>query len=197
MILSDRDIRMRLSGSWDPETSKPTDIVIIPTPSEIQIQPASVDLRLGTSFAVCDGSPIDTRNQSSVESAYSRFDTVDGAPVVLEPGEFMLACTEEWCKIPLDLVARVEGRSSLGRIGIVIHATAGFIDPGFEGQITLELTNLSKSRIMLHSGMRIAQLAFTQLTNKAMSYASKGKYQGQEGVTISQIGLDVQKEITC
>lgn len=101
---------------------------------------------------------------------------------VIKPGEFVLACTNERIELPADIVARVEGKSSVGRVGLAVHITAGFIDPGFEGQITLEIGNLGPWPIRLHAGMRIAQIAFQRMAEPAVvPYGNKGHYQGQVG----------------
>jgi dCTP deaminase len=101
---------------------------------------------------------------------------------VIKPGEFLLACTNETVELPPDIVGRVEGKSSVGRVGLAVHITAGFIDPGFEGQITLEIGNLGPWPIRLHAGMRIAQIAFQRMTQPAIEpYGNKGHYQGQQG----------------
>jgi dCTP deaminase len=109
----------------------------------------------------------------------------------LEPGDFILACTNEIVRLPNDIVARVEGKSSIGRVGLAVHITAGFIDPGFEGQVTLEIANLAPWSIMLRPGMRIAQIAFQQTTSAAkVPYGKVGHYQGQSGPTESRYKMD-------
>lgn len=108
----------------------------------------------------------------------------------LDPGNFMLACTNETVIIPDDLVARVEGKSSIGRLGLAVHITAGFIDPGFEGQITLEIANLGPWAIWLHQDMRIAQIAFTRMSAPAEKpYGQTGHYQGQSGPVESRFKI--------
>ncbi len=188
MILSDRDIRARLLAG---------DIVIEPMEdADLQIQPASVDLRLDNAFVVyqlphvpC----IDPRDPSTVEGYTERIVIPEGEAFVLQPGEFALGCTRERVKIPPDLVARVEGRSSVGRMAVVVHATAGFIDPGFEGQITLELGNLGRCAVKLYPGMRLSQIVFHEMTSPSERPYGAGrssKYQGQGGPVPSRIGHD-------
>jgi dCTP deaminase len=149
-------------------------IIIDPPPAEEAYQPASVDLRLGRSFI--------TEAGQEVEIPRTGFNAVQ-----LGPGECLLACTRECVGVPADIVARVEGKSSWGRCFLMIHSTAGFIDPGFHGQITLELKNLSKSVIALPLGAYIAQISFQYLDQPAgRPYGSKdlgSRYQGQRGAT--------------
>ena len=187
MILSDRDIRQRLEQG---------DLQIDPlSDPELQIQPASVDVRLGNEFVVyrlSDLACIDTR-EPDTSSFTRRVEVPDGQPFVLHPGEFVLGSTLEWVKIPDDLVARVEGRSSIGRLAVVVHATAGFIDPGFQGQITLELSNLGRVAVKLYPGMRLSQLVFHQMTSPAdRPYGPDrgSKYFTQQGPIPSRIAHD-------
>lgn len=171
MILSDRDLRARLAtGS----------IAIEPLADlDVQLQPASVDLRLGDSFLVGE--------------ALSRHRLAPGERFVLAPGEFALGTTIERVTVPDDLVARVEGRSSIGRLAVIVHATAGFIDPGFRGEITLELANLGARPAVLDPGMRICQIVFQLLTSPAeRPYGPRrgSKYSGQRGPTPSLLERD-------
>jgi dCTP deaminase len=186
VILSDRDLRERLERG---------DLVIGPLEDpELQIQPASVDLRLDRSFVAFRASRLpclDPRNMP--DDATERIEVAEGESFVLHPGDFVLGSTIERVKIPADLVARVEGRSSLGRLAIVVHATAGFIDPGFEGQITLELSNLGRTAVKLYPGMRISQVVLHTMTSPAQrpyGTARGSKYQGQSGPVASRIGRD-------
>lgn len=163
MILSDISIRhLRESGS----------IVITPAPKDHQLQPASVDLRLGGEFL----SPYSDGPIYALSGAYA-----------LVPGECILATTLERIELSGDLVARVEGKSTWGRRFLMVHSTAGFIDPGFKGQITLELTNLSKVSILLPVGCLIAQISFQRTDRKVCRpYGSEGlasRYQNQVGPT--------------
>ncbi len=188
MILSDRDLKARLDAG---------DITIAPLDDpELQIQPASIDLRLSSTFVVyklphvpC----IDPREPASVEQYTDRIEIAEGEAFVLQPGEFALGSTHERVKVPDDLVARVEGRSSIGRLAVVVHATAGFIDPGFEGQITLELSNLGRCAVKLYPSMRISQIVFHTMTSPAeRPYGAErgSKYQGQGGPVPSRIARD-------
>jgi dCTP deaminase len=131
---------------------------------ESMVQPASVDLRLGRSFRVFHNhrvTAIDLREPPSdlTEQVIAREDQ----PFVIHPGEFCLGRTEEWVELPDDIVARIEGKSSLGRLGLIVHATAGFCDPGWKGTLTLELNNLTRVPIKLWPGLPIAQLSFMTL----------------------------------
>jgi dCTP deaminase len=117
----------------------------------------------------------------------------EGKPFIVQPGEFILGVTEEEIGLADDLVARVEGRSSLGRLGIIVHSTAGFIDAGFKGTITLEITNINRMPVALYPGMRVCQLAFELMTNKAeIPYHKKAssKYQNQKLPEESRILID-------
>ena len=120
----------------------------------------------------------------------------DPAPYVLEPGEFILANTIENVELPADVVARLEGKSSLGRLGLMVHATAGYVDPGFKGQLTLEISNVARARISIFYGMKIGQISFLRLTTPAENPYGSGtlgsKYQGQLGPTPSRLHLDYE-----
>ena len=155
------------------------------------VQPASVDLRLGDSFRVFHNhraSAIDLRNppenltEEVIVAAHDAF--------VIHPGEFCLGRTLEWVELPDDIVARIEGKSSLGRLGLIVHATAGFCDPGWKGTLTLELNNLTRIPIRLYPGLPIAQLSFMTLDKPALKpYGSPGlgsHYQGQRAATESR-----------
>lgn len=194
MILSDGDIKKRLEDG-----SLGIDPLDDP---ELQIQPASVDLRLGASFVVYQ-SPhvacIDARDPESVSGYTERVDIEEGDAFVLQPGAFALGSTFERVRVPSDLVARVEGRSSIGRIAVVVHATAGFIDPGFDGEITLELANLGRCAVKLYPGMRISQVVFHTMLNPAerpYGTARGSKYQGQTGPVASRLAVDPQMKPT-
>ncbi|MEK7145580.1 MAG: dCTP deaminase [Patescibacteria group bacterium] len=153
---------------------------------EANIHASSMDLRLGKYFKVYDHSKhpvLDPLKMSSFEGLTSLVEiTKPEEPFIVHPGDFVLGVTLEKVKLPTDIVARVEGRSSLGRLGIIVHSTAGFIDAGFEGTITLEITNINRMPVALYPGMRVCQLAFETMTGPAdVPYGSKGssKYQGQ------------------
>lgn len=188
MILSDGDIRRRLSEG---------DLTIEPlTDSELQIQPASVDLRLGREFLEFQRTNIPCIHPDSAnEVAEYVTETIveDGEEFILHPGDFVLGTTIERVAVPDDLIARVEGRSSLGRLAVVIHATAGIVDPGYRGQVTLELSNLGTAPVALTPGMRISQVIFTELKTAAeRPYGTErgSKYQDQVGPQASKIGGD-------
>ena len=176
MILSDRSIREALDAGR---------IVIDPL-DDGAVQPSSVDLRLGSSFRVFRNHTlghIDVKRDLSALTTLVEADADD--PFILHPGEFVLGATLERVALPDDLVARLEGKSSLGRLGLLIHSTAGFVDPGFDGQLTLELSNVANLPITLYPGMRIGQISFQQMTTAADApYGSGGlgsKYHGQRG----------------
>lgn len=162
----------------------------------LQIQPASIDLRLGRDFVLYRQPLVpflDARDAESIERHVEHIRIPDGEGFILQPGAFALGTTYERVRVPPDLVARVEGRSSIGRLAVVVHATAGFIDPGFEGQITLELSNLGRCAVKLYAGMRISQIVFHEMTSPAERPYGKGrgsKYQGQSGPVASRIGSD-------
>jgi dCTP deaminase len=185
MVLSDRSIR---------EEIKKGRIVISPLDSS-DIQPASVDLHLDRKVLVFTNSRqpyIDVKE--SLENLTELVEIQDGDPFILHPGEFVLGSTVEHIELPEDLVARLEGKSSLGRIGLVIHSTAGFVDPGWKGHLTLELSNLARLPITLYYGMKIGQISFLRLTTPAERlYGSESlgsKYQGQTDPTPSRFHQD-------
>lgn len=154
-----------------------------------RLQPASADVTLGDTFAVFrrDRAIIIDPKQDSAELLDYR--TVEeGEDFVIHPGEFVLAHTHERLAMPNDLVARVEGKSSLGRLGLLVHSTAGFIDPGFDGQITLELACVNSIGIKLYPGMPIGQLSFER--TRTVQHAYSGKYVGQSGPTPSRYHLN-------
>ena len=176
MILSDRSIREALDAGR---------IVIDPL-DEAAVQPSSVDLRLGCSFRVFRNHTlghIDVKQDLS--ELTSLVEAGDDNPFILHPGEFVLGATLERVALPDDLVARLEGKSSLGRLGLLIHSTAGFVDPGFDGQLTLELSNVANLPITLYPEMRIGQISFQRMTTPAdVPYGSRelgSKYHGQRG----------------
>jgi dCTP deaminase len=188
MILSDRDIRARLAQG---------DLSIGPLADEaLQIQPASVDLRLGREFLVYHPtrvSCLDPREPGSIADAMDRVLVEGERAFVLNPREFALGTTEERVRVPADLVGVVDGRSSVGRLAVVVHATAGFIDPGFEGQITLELSNIGSLPVKLYPGMRIAQISLHGLSSPAEQPYGSGRgsqYNHQTGPQPSRIRLD-------
>jgi dCTP deaminase len=160
MILSDREIQKLL------EENK---IQIDPKPNlEEQLGSASLDLRLGDEFMIFEHTKkpfIDTRDPESFKGMTRTVKITDAEPFVFHPGEFVLGVTAETVFLPDDVAARIDGRSSLGRLGIVIHSTAGHIDPGFKGKIVLEMENIGMIPVLLYSGTRICQLVFEQLSS--------------------------------
>ena len=157
------------------------------------VQPASVDLRLGDSFRVFHNhraSAIDLREPP--DNLTEEVLVPEGESFVIHPGEFCLGRTLEWVELPDDIVARIEGKSSLGRLGLIVHATAGFCDPGWKGTLTLELNNLTRIPIKLYPGLEIAQLSFMTLDRPALRpYGSPelgSHYQGQREATASRYG---------
>jgi dCTP deaminase len=185
MVLSDRTIKEQLDKGR---------IVISPL-DPADIQPASVDLRLDRKLLVFANSRtpyIDVKQGQ--EDLTQVVEISDETPFMLHPGEFVLGSTLEHIELPDDLVARLEGKSSLGRIGLVIHSTAGFVDPGWKGHLTLELSNLARLPITLYYGMKIGQISYLRLTTPAdRLYGSPelgSKYQGQTGPTPSRVSQD-------
>ena len=188
MILSDGDIVHRLESG---------DLVIDPLDDpELQIQPASVDLRLGETFLEFRRTNIPCIHpdrEREVNEYVSETVVPAGEKFILHPNDFVLGTTVERVEIPDDLIAHVEGRSSLGRLAIVVHATAGLCDPGYRGQITLELSNLGSAPVALTPGMRVSQLTFTTLSSPAerpYGNARGSKYQDQVGPQASRIEGD-------
>ncbi|MDQ3031829.1 MAG: dCTP deaminase [Myxococcota bacterium] len=190
MILSDRDIEAALDAGR---------IVVEPlVDRELQIQPCSIDLRLGTRFALFrpSATPFIDPDRHDSSDFTDVVEVPEGEMFVMHPGEFVLGSTIERVEVPGDLLAKVDGRSSLGRLAILIHATAGFIDPGFRGTITLELSNVGRLPVALRPGMRICQVSFETLTSPARrpyGGARRGsKYQDQSGPTPSRIRDDAR-----
>ncbi len=188
MILSDVDILSRLrDGHLEVEPLGNIDR---------QIQPASIDLRLGREFLKFNRTNIPCIHPTKEQevSEYITEQTVDeGEEFIVHPGDFILATTTETVNIPRDLIGHVEGRSSLGRLAIIVHSTAGIIDPGYHGEITLEISNLGVAPVALTPGMRIAQLTLTELSSPARRPYGEGrgsKYQNQTGPEASKISDD-------
>ena len=185
MLLSDRDIRAELASGR---------LGLEPFEADL-VQPSSVDVRLDGMFRVFNNTRythIDPALQQ--DELTSLVEPAEGEPFVLHPGEFVLGSTLELCTLPDDLAGRLEGKSSLGRLGLLTHSTAGFIDPGFSGHITLELSNVANLPITLWPGMKIGQLCLLRLTSPAEnpygSSAAGSKYQGQRGPTPSRSYLN-------
>lgn len=181
MLLSDRDINAQISSGrvrldpWDPE----------------MVQPSSVDVRLDRYFRIFENHRYPVIDPAAEQNELTRMVTPNGDdPFVLHPGEFVLGATYEYVTLPDDVAARLEGKSSLGRLGLLTHSTAGFIDPGFNGHITLELSNMSTLPLKLYPGMKIGQLCFFQLSSPAEhpygSSSTGSHYQGQRGPTASR-----------
>lgn len=184
MNLSDGDIRERLASR---------DLIIEPIEQgDVQIQPASVDLRLSPIIHVMrnDVECIDVAN---IETYTNKVEITDKG-YVLHPHEFILGSTIEMLRIPDDLVGEVHGKSTLGRIGLAVHITAGFIDPGFEGTITLEIVNFGMIPVKIRPNMRICQLKITQLLSRCevpYGFARGSKYKGQSTVTPAVTNKDL------
>lgn len=185
MIFSDRSIREAIEiGSIQIDPYEPS-----------FVQPSSIDLRVGSAFRVFVNHRYSEIDPRSPQQDLTQLVEVDDAePFMLHPGEFVLGSTLERVKLGEDIVARLEGKSSLGRLGLLIHSTAGFIDPGFEGHITLELSNVATLPIAIYPGMKIGQVSFYQMTTAAdRPYGSielGSKYQGQSGPTASRSHRD-------
>lgn len=185
-MLSDGEITTAIEGKWIGYT--PYD--------DKYLNPASIDMTLHENIRL-------PRHFHLSKTAYPEIDMREVRPdhtevwripedgYVLEPRHFMLACTNERVVLPSDIVARVEGKSSIGRVGLAVHITAGFIDPGFEGEITLEVGNLGPWPIRLYRDMRIAQIAFQRMSEPAVvPYGQKGHYQGQVGPVESRYHIN-------
>ena len=181
MLLSDRDIRAEIA----------TGRVGIEPLDDSLVQPSSIDVRLDNLFRVFNNTRY-THIDPSIQQdeLTSLVKAIDGEPFVLHPGEFVLGSTLELCTLPDDLAGRLEGKSSLGRLGLLTHSTAGFIDPGFSGHITLELSNVANLPITLWPGMKIGQLCMFRLTSPSEHpYGSAvygSRYQDQRGPTPSR-----------
>lgn len=183
-MLSDADIIERIGNG---------SLTIDPY-EESNVEPASVDLRLGDEFLKVR-TPVGPATRVTVPLDGDDplvYAVAEETPVLLEPGELILATTRETVALPDDLTAQVLGRSSLGRLGVSVHQTAGFIDPGFEGQITLELSNHGPAPVELTPGRRICQIVFSELSSPALRpYGHEGsQYQGQDGPTTTGMNFD-------
>ena len=188
MLLSDRDIaaqfeagRVRLDP-YDPA----------------MVQPSSVDVRLDRYFRLFDNHKYPFIDPAEEQPELTRLiEAKPGEPFILHPGEFVLGSTYEVVSLPDDVAARVEGKSSLGRLGLLTHATAGFVDPGFSGHVTLELANVATLPIKLYPGMKVGQLCFFQLSSPAHAPYGNGahgsRYQGQRGPTASRSWINFHR----
>lgn len=185
MLLSDRDIRAELESGR---------IGLTPTEPEM-VQPSSVDVRLDRYFRLFDNHKYAVIDPSLDQPELTRLIEVDpNEGFILHPGEFVLGSTYEQVRLPDDVAARLEGKSSLGRLGLLTHSTAGFIDPGFDGHVTLELSNVATLPIRLWPGMKIGQLCFFKLSSPAErpygAGATYSRYLGQRGPTASRSHLN-------
>jgi dCTP deaminase len=188
VLLSDRDIRAEIAAGrvgCEPFT-------------ESMIQPSSVDVRLDKFFRVFENHKYSVIDPSIEQPELTREVITEGdEPFILHPGEFVLASTYEVITLPDDIAGRLEGKSSLGRLGLLTHSTAGFIDPGFSGHITLELSNVANLPVKLFPGMKIGQLCLIKLSSPAEHpYGSEkygSRYQGQRGPTASRSFLNFHK----
>lgn len=185
MVLSDRDIKKALKAGT---------ITIKPAPDlKEQLGSNSIDLRLGNSFRVFDYSKfafIDPYNKEAAQEVTKEIKVKNGERFIIHPGDFVLGTTIEYIEVPDDMVGNLEGRSSIGRLGVIIHSTAASIECGFRGNITLELANMGKMPVALYPGMRICSVSFAQLTTPAeIPYykKKKAKYSGQKGPDESRI----------
>ncbi len=190
MVLSDVDIRRYI------EKGK---IKISPALTPEQVGSCSVDFRLGNEFSVFEHSLhpyIDLKDSTSLQDIMRTIEVRDGQPFVLQPRDFVLAVTLETLELDVDVLGRLEGRSSLGRIGIIVHGTAGLFDPGWVGKATLELSNLSRMAVALYPGMRICSFTFEQLSSPvAVPYQAKpnNKYAGQVRPLASRLSTEVSR----
>ena len=181
MLLSDRDLRAEVASGR----------VVIEPYDEEMIQPSSIDVRLDRWFRVFENHRYPHIDPSIEQPDLTRLVEAEGdEPFILHPGEFVLGSTYEVVTLPDDLAGRLEGKSSLGRLGLLTHSTAGFIDPGFSGHVTLELSNVATLPITLYPGMKIGQLCLLRLSSPAeFPYGSArygSRYQGQRGPTPSR-----------
>ncbi len=158
-----------------------------------------IDLQLGSEYRVFNHSKtpyLDPQNPKTLEGITTEITVTDGEAFTLHPGEFILAMTREHIEMPDDLTGRLEGRSSIGRLGVIVHSTAANIECGFRGNITLELANMGRIPVMLYPGMRICSISFEELSSAAEVpyYKKKGaKYSNQKTPQASKIGLDTRK----
>ena len=161
------------------------------------LQPSSVDVRVDRFFRVFHNNRYPFIDVKTAQEELTELVDVEDRPFILHPGEFVLGSTLERVKLPDDLVARLDGKSSLGRLGLLIHSTAGFIDPGWDGHVTLELSNVANLPITIYPGMKIGQISFMQMTEPAATpYGAAeigSKYKGQRGPTASRYWKNFEK----
>jgi len=188
VILSDRSIRAAIEEGR----------VVLDPFDPAMVQPSSIDVRVDRYFRVFENhryALIDPKHPQ--DDLTTEVDTDVDQPFILHPGEFVLGSTLEVVGLGDDVVARLEGKSSLGRLGLLIHSTAGFIDPGFTGQVTLELSNVANLPIAIYPGMKIGQVSFYQMSTPAQhpygSPEAGSKYQGQAGPTPSRMHRDFEE----
>jgi dCTP deaminase len=186
-VLSDRDIRAAMQAGR----------VRIDPYDATCLQPSSVDLHLDADFRVFRNNRYPFIDVRAPQPDLTEPVTIgDDEPFILHPNEFVLGQTLEWVELPSDLVARIEGKSSLGRLGLLIHSTAGYVDPGWKGNLTLELSNVANLPIALYRGMKIGQISFFEMSSPVeRPYGSRelgSKYQGQSMPTESQIYRDFE-----
>jgi len=188
VLLSDRDIIAAIDAGR---------VMLDPYEQEM-VQPSSVDVRLDRYFRVFENHRYPHIDPAVEQADLTRLvECGPDEPFILHPGEFVLGATYEAVTLPDDIAARLEGKSSLGRLGLLTHSTAGFVDPGFTGHITLELSNVATLPIMLWPGMKVGQLCFFQLSSPAMnpygSAVNLSRYQGQRGPTASRSHLNFHR----
>jgi dCTP deaminase len=188
VLLSDKDIRAEIDKGR----------VVIDPYDPTMVQPSSIDVRLDRFFRVFENHRYPHIDPSEEQPDLTRLvEPVGEEPFILHPGEFVLASTYEVISLPDDIASRLEGKSSLGRLGLLTHSTAGFIDPGFSGHVTLELSNVATLPIKLYPGMKIGQLCMFRLTSPAEHpYGSErygSRYQGQRGPTPSRSHLNFHR----
>jgi len=186
-VLSDRDIRAAMQAGR----------VRVDPHDPSCLQPSSVDLHLDREFRVFRNNRYPYIDVRQAQPDLTEIVSIeDDEPFILHPGEFVLGQTLEWVELPDDLVARLEGKSSLGRLGLLIHSTAGYVDPGWKGNLTLELSNVANLPIALYCGMKIGQISFFKMSSPVeRPYGSKelgSKYQGQSQPTASEYYRDFE-----
>ncbi|MBL40388.1 MAG: dCTP deaminase [Chloroflexi bacterium] len=191
MVFSDKDIKEAINNG----------IIGIDPYFEKDVQPASVDLHLDKKLLIFNNSSAPFIDLKKELPDLNEPIIIQGdEPFIIHPGDFVLGSTLEKITIPNNMVARIEGKSSLGRLGLLIHSTAGFVDPGFSGNLTLELANVSRLPITLYYGMRIGQISFQKMISEAEKpYGSpelKSRYQGQLDPTESRVFEDFEKQIS-
>jgi dCTP deaminase len=178
LMLSDRDIALQIKRGR---------IVIDPAPELARLQPVSIDVTLGASVATFDDARYRVVRPSAIPDDLTVETPIGGDGFAMRPGDFVLATTAERVRLPADICAFVHGNSTLGRLGLIIHATAGLVDPGFDGHITLEVSNIGELVIMLEPGMRIGQLTFEKTSTRCLrpyGHPALGShYQHQRGPT--------------